>query len=141
MVRVRVIAIDYQVIHAVVSKVGYEEWLLSTVYASPNQSKKEELWQSMKSVASVRAASQDLSWMTVKNFNDIADSSERRGRDIDGSSASSRSSKFVDNINKCALMDLGCVGPMARMVFPVLTNVWIELWPMRGGGLPFLMLM
>lgn len=48
--------------------------------------------------------------MTVGDFNDIKDSSERRGREIDGSSAGSRSNKFVENINKCALIDLGCVG-------------------------------
>lgn len=59
----------------------------------------------------MNAANLDLPWMMVDDFNDIVDSSERRGRDIDGGSASSRCNKFVDNINKYALMDLGCIGP------------------------------
>lgn len=128
LIKVKVIMIDNQVIHAVISRVGYEDRLLSTVYASPNQSMKEELWQSMESVASLTAASQDLPWMTVGDFNDITDSSECRGMEIDGSLATSRSSKFVDNINKCPLMDLGCVGPklllglIAKMVLLVLTS-------------------
>lgn len=65
----------------------------------------------MDSIASLTAMSQDLSWMSVGDFNDVTNNAERWGREIYGSSASSRSNKFVDNINKCALMDLGCVGP------------------------------
>lgn len=109
MIKVKVIVVDNQVIHAIISKVGYEDWILSTIYASPNQARKEGLWQSMESIASMNASNQYLPWMAVGDFNDIVDNLKRRGREIDGSSMSIRCNKFVDNINNCALITV--LGP------------------------------
>ncbi|KAI8006842.1 hypothetical protein LOK49_LG07G03164 [Camellia lanceoleosa] len=49
-----------QVIQATIHKEDYEEWILSVVYASPNASLREELWDNLEEMANNMACSRGL---------------------------------------------------------------------------------
>ena len=51
----------------------------------------------------------NMPWLVAVDFNDYADSSEKRsfGETLENS----RMQKFITNINQCNLIDLGCNGP------------------------------
>ncbi|KAI7993660.1 hypothetical protein LOK49_LG11G02200 [Camellia lanceoleosa] len=108
---VRVTDINPQVITAMVSRHNYPDWLLSAVYASPNMAQQEVLWRHLESTAQNNQAP----WLLASDFNDFSHQNEKRAfSDQNSSNATQnqrRSRQFVERINKCSLMDLGCVGP------------------------------
>ncbi|KAM7487447.1 hypothetical protein LguiB_024931 [Lonicera macranthoides] len=89
--------ISSQCIHMIITKNNYEEWLLSTVYASPSFRCRELLWENLKTVAD----SYNIPWLVASDFNDHGDSSEKRS--FSRSSSQNRSSIFINNINSCGL--------------------------------------
>ncbi|XP_058780637.1 uncharacterized protein LOC131654707 [Vicia villosa] len=80
------------------------KWLFTAIYASPNDVKRRNMWDLLKTIAS----NINLPWLLAEDFNDIAYASEKKG----GAQASSRKCKlFRDKIEDCSLMDLGACGP------------------------------
>ncbi|KAL7221603.1 hypothetical protein ACSBR1_023539 [Camellia fascicularis] len=73
-VNVRASTVSPQVIHATVHNEDYEEWVLATVYASPNPNLREQLWQDLKDVADTM----QQPWLVAGDFNDYVNQSERR---------------------------------------------------------------
>ncbi|XP_028081728.1 uncharacterized protein LOC114283094 [Camellia sinensis] len=104
-VNVRASIVSPQVIHATVHEEDYEEWVLAAVYASPNPSLRERLWQDLEDVAH----SMQQPWLVARDFNDYANQSERRS--FSASQNTSRTQKFLDRVNSCNLIDLGSSGP------------------------------
>jgi exonuclease III len=102
-VTVNLLKNDFQFLHLSVTLEDGLSWNFTTVYASPKDDLKRELWMKLHSIS----ASIQGSWLVAGDFNDIASSAEKKG----GARASiQRCNQFVNNINKCNLMDLGAVG-------------------------------
>ncbi|KAI8549020.1 hypothetical protein RHMOL_Rhmol07G0318800 [Rhododendron molle] len=56
-----------QAIRATVRKEGFEEWIFSAIYASPNARLRDTLWEDMEDLAT----SNQLPWMAAGDFNDV----------------------------------------------------------------------
>lgn len=97
--------ISVQAIHATVRKDGFEEWIFSAIYASPNARLRDTLWEDMEDLA----ASNQLPWMAAGDFNDVVSLCESKTSSSYLSSSQRR--KFSENINKCNLVDMGSAGP------------------------------
>lgn len=67
-----------QAIHATVKKQSYEDWVFTAVCGSPNNQMHTQLWDNLANFSNL----DDKPWMATGDFNDIADSSERRGHEI-----------------------------------------------------------
>ncbi|KAI7994851.1 hypothetical protein LOK49_LG11G00261 [Camellia lanceoleosa] len=110
-VNVRVTEASSQLITTRISRQNYSDLVLSTVYASPNNSKRNELWQDLETLSQTM----DEPWLLVGDFNDFVAQSEKRSLFGTQSQSQSqdqrRSRKFIDRMNSCNLMDLGCTGP------------------------------
>ena len=65
----------------------------------------DHVWKNLHMIAH----SWNLPWLVVGDFNDHVDSSEKRS--FARGSSSSHSGTFINNINNCNLVDLGCSGP------------------------------
>ncbi|KAH7838491.1 hypothetical protein Vadar_027204 [Vaccinium darrowii] len=104
-VSVFTISINPQVIHAKIQKNGYQDWVLSALYAKPNPRLREILWEGLKEFAS----SINHPWAAVGDFNDTATAGESRSTGSDTNHGSRR--RFTNNINDCNLVDIGSSGP------------------------------
>ncbi|CAL5371297.1 unnamed protein product [Camellia sinensis] len=91
-----------QVIQAIVKRENYEDWVLATVYASLNIGMRQNLWNELENSANTIGSP----WLVAGNFNDIMGQNERRS--FSQNRQNYRCRKFLDNINRCGLMDLGC---------------------------------
>ncbi|KAI8021640.1 hypothetical protein LOK49_LG03G03414 [Camellia lanceoleosa] len=113
-VNVRVSKANSQMILATISKQNYPDWMLAAVYASPNPRIRDELWDSLETIAQTN----QLPWLLVGDFNDHASPEEKRSYSTTQNLSHniSRSRKFVNHINKCNLIDLGCTAVMMIMV-------------------------
>ncbi|XP_028115612.1 uncharacterized protein LOC114313424 [Camellia sinensis] len=96
---------NHQVIHATINRVDYEEWVPSTVYASPNPRNRDALWEG------IEAISEDIQspWLVAVDFNDFANQGERRS--FIPNTNTSRNSKFLEKLSNFNLMGMGCSGP------------------------------
>ncbi|KAI8029071.1 hypothetical protein LOK49_LG01G03937 [Camellia lanceoleosa] len=65
-VNVRASLVSSQAIHGIVHKEDYEEWVLATVYASPNPSLRDTLWNDLEFVAH----NMEKPWLVTGDFND-----------------------------------------------------------------------
>ncbi|KAL7249654.1 hypothetical protein ACSBR1_011776 [Camellia fascicularis] len=104
-VSTRASTVTNQVIQATIHKEDYEEWILSAVYASPHSTQRDELWNNLEETA----RSMEKPWLVAGDFNDYINHNERRSFSTHYNH--NRSQKFVERINNCNLIDLGCVGP------------------------------
>jgi exonuclease III len=94
---------DFQFIHLTITFNGGPSWKFTAVYASPREELRMEGWRKLQNISQ----SMSGSWMIAGDFNDIASQEEKKG----GAPASARKcNNFLDNINKCKLMDMGSVG-------------------------------
>lgn len=90
----------FQFIHAKI-KLGDEvEWMFSTVYASPREEGRREMWNELQRIVD----NMDIGWIVCGDFNDILSGAEKREGDIP---SMRNCGKFQDIINGCNLMDLG----------------------------------
>lgn len=105
--KVSVFTIDIkpQVIHVKIRKNGYEDWILSALYASPNPRIRDILWEDLQDFASTNT----YAWSVAGDFNEVAKVEETRSSSTDTGHSQRR--KFVENINACKLMDMGASGP------------------------------
>ncbi|KAL7247828.1 hypothetical protein ACSBR2_002690 [Camellia fascicularis] len=94
-----------QLIQVTVKRENYEEWVLAAVYASPNLGIRQNVWNDLENTSS----SMVRPWLIAGDFNDIMGQNERRS--YSQNNQSYRCRKFLDNINRCGLMDIGCSGP------------------------------
>ena len=104
-VNLKVFHASQQVIHAIITKNNFEEWLISAVYASPKHYLRDQLWTNLALVAK----NCNYPWLVAGDFNDHANVSEKRS--FRGDASNGRSYKFMENINNCNFVDLGCSGP------------------------------
>ncbi|KAL7213994.1 hypothetical protein ACSBR1_026425 [Camellia fascicularis] len=104
-VNVRASVISNQVIQATIHKEDYEEWVISAVYASPNPSNREALWDNLEGTA----RTMDKPWLVSGDFNDFVSQDERMS--FTPNHHNNICQKFSERINNCNLMDLGSVGP------------------------------
>ncbi|XP_058211449.1 uncharacterized protein LOC131323612 [Rhododendron vialii] len=93
-----------QAIHTTVRKDNFEDWIFSAVYGSRNPRIREILWEELGSLADTN----QKPWLIAGDFNDTAEASESKSNAPDTSASQRR--KFMDNINKCQLIDLGYMG-------------------------------
>lgn len=100
-VAVFTIEVKPQVIHVKIRKNGYEDWILSALYASPNPRLREILWEDLKEFAN----SNTHAWSAAGDFNEIATMNENRSSTTDTGYNQRR--KFMENINACNLMEIG----------------------------------
>ncbi|XP_058189471.1 uncharacterized protein LOC131307071 [Rhododendron vialii] len=94
-----------QAIHSEITKDGFEDWVLTTAYASPNPKNREIMWEDME----VQAHSNNKPWLVAGDLNDTLNSSEGRSFSVDTNSSQRR--RFADHVNNCNLVDLGFSGP------------------------------
>ncbi|KAI7997086.1 hypothetical protein LOK49_LG10G01813 [Camellia lanceoleosa] len=104
-VSVNVIVANQQVIQATIQRKDYEDWVLAAVYASPNLILRQALWEDLEDTTK----SMSKPWLIAGDFNEIGGQHERRS--FSQSTHQNRSRNFNESINKCGLMDLGCIGP------------------------------
>ncbi|KAF7827149.1 reverse transcriptase [Senna tora] len=103
-ISVEIISFSFQEIHCLV-KVNHTCFLLTCLYASPRNSIRSLLWDSLTNLA------QHLNthWLLMGDFNDIARNTEKFG----GRPPSRRRlNSFNRFLNSCHLVDLGFTGPL-----------------------------
>ncbi|XP_028066982.1 uncharacterized protein LOC114269827 [Camellia sinensis] len=94
-----------QVIHAKIKCDHFPDWILSTVYTSPNPRNRDILWDNLESMAD----NMSEPWLAVGDFNDFASQNEKRS--FVPSHSHARTRKFAARLNRCNLMDLGYSRP------------------------------
>lgn len=93
-----------QFIHVKMQEYSANEWLFTTIYASPNESRRKTLWDDLKGLAvNIRDP-----WILAGDFDDIASVADKKG----GAPVSLCKCKiFSDRINDCKLMNIEADGP------------------------------
>ena len=102
-----ILSVTDQAIHAFVQVSASNpssNWILSAIYASPDQQSHMNLWNDL----ALYATSHFLPWMLAGDFNDIISHHESLS-----SSPPNRRRMFAFNdlLNNCILLDLGYSGP------------------------------
>ncbi|KAI8021411.1 Disease resistance protein RPP13 [Camellia lanceoleosa] len=104
-VNVRASTVNSQVIHSMVHKEDYKEWVLAAIYATPNPIIRDHLWKDLED----RAVTMDQPWLVAGDFNDYASQQERRSFSLNQNTK--RTQKFLDHVNNYNVIDLGSSGP------------------------------
>lgn len=99
------ISINTQAIHVKINKNGYEDWVLSALYANPNPRLRDILWEGLKEFAEAN----HLPWAAIGDLNDTTSAEETRSTAADNGHNQRR--KFRESINNCNLVDMGSSGP------------------------------
>lgn len=93
-----------QFIHVRVKIKDCTEWHFTAIYASPQENTRRLLWEELKNLA----ATITDPWMLAGDFNDLADSSDKKG----GAPVSVRRCRnFQNRMNMCKLSELVSHGP------------------------------
>ncbi|KAK4480848.1 hypothetical protein RD792_011700, partial [Penstemon davidsonii] len=103
-VKVEVIDMDQQAIHAIIAPKLGQDWLCSGVYAKPNPSERESFWNKLETLSTTNS----LPWLVTGDFNEVANISEKRGRRL---ASAARCRRFKEMMDTCGFMDLGYRGP------------------------------
>ncbi|KAK4482042.1 hypothetical protein RD792_012965 [Penstemon davidsonii] len=103
-IRVEVLSVDPQVIHAIIGPNSQREWLCSGVYARPNPAVRESLWKNLEDLSTAVR----LPWMLTGDFNQVISSNEKKGGCLP---SLGRCLRFKEMIDNCGLIDLGFRGP------------------------------
>jgi hypothetical protein len=91
-------------INAIVSTTGENSWKWTGFYGHPDTNRREEAWSLLRKLSVL----QPETWMVMGDFNEILDSSEKRGG---GDRPRRQMEAFRRTLSDCALMDLGFCGP------------------------------
>ncbi|KAJ1376280.1 Endonuclease/exonuclease/phosphatase [Sesbania bispinosa] len=101
---VNVIGSTSQCIHLQLINVGGINWILSIVYASPNELNREDLWSELSNFSSTV----DVPWCVMGDFNSILYDFEK----IVGVGVNRRSmNAFASCLENCSLQELSSKGP------------------------------
>ncbi|MCH79273.1 endonuclease/exonuclease/phosphatase family protein [Trifolium medium] len=112
---VEVLVNHFQFLHLKVTLQCRRIFFFSSVYASPREEGRHELWRELKNISRGMVGE----WLLAGDFNDISHPSEKKG----GIPAQQRRcNTFVDRINDCKLMDCGATGPKFTWRGPVFQN-------------------
>ena len=102
-ISINVLKKHQQFIHAEIAISNNDPWFLTAVYACPQENGRKELWQELKTIA----MTMQKCWMIMGDFNEIAESSEKKGgAPVD----MAKCRAFSARINDCNLIDLGFIG-------------------------------
>lgn len=104
-VSVNTTEISNQVIHATIKKDAFEDWVFSAVYASPNHTTRETLWEELVT----KAAIMNSPWLLAGDMNETTSATECQSSS--NVVRTSQNRKFRDRIDSCNLMDMGATGP------------------------------
>lgn len=96
--------VNAQVIHVMIKRDNYLDWILSAIYASPNPRLKDTFWENLEAVAQ----NMKDSWLLAGDFNDIASQGEKRSFNSNPSLVQTQ--KFAARMKRCKLMNLGYSG-------------------------------
>lgn len=91
-----------QYIHVEVKEALDATWLLTAVYASPRDNERQVMCEAIENLSH----SISESWMLISDFNEIACSNEKKGC---APVNINRCHIFHNWINRCHLLDLGCI--------------------------------
>lgn len=97
-----------QVIHLVVTRSNYEQWLFFAVYASLFPRSRYNNF--CDDIVDINRNNQKL-WLMTRDFNNHANNSEECSFSAHNSSDSGKSKKIIEYMEKCDLMDLVCTRP------------------------------
>ncbi|PNX94494.1 ribonuclease H, partial [Trifolium pratense] len=112
MIMVDMISTHFQFLHFKVTLQGGKCFFFTSVYASPQEEGRNELWRELKSISRNMVGE----WLLAGDFNDIMHPSEKKG----GVPATQRRcDKFMDRINDCSLLDCGAIGPKYTWCGPI----------------------
>jgi exonuclease III len=101
--KIQLISRNFQYMHLEITAQTGKQWFFSPIYASPIEENRKNLWNDLKHYAN----QMHEAWMLAGDFNDITCSSEKKGGVV---ASTRRCNTFVERINSCKLLDLGCVG-------------------------------
>ncbi|XP_058760448.1 uncharacterized protein LOC131633779 [Vicia villosa] len=102
-VKVEILRKHFQFLHLQIKLNTGEEFLFTPVYASPNRSIRDVLWEELTQIS----FQLNQSWLVGGDFNDILNSTEKKG----GAPVAQRKCDiFKNRIETCNLFDLGAVG-------------------------------
>ncbi|XP_025704008.1 uncharacterized protein [Arachis hypogaea] len=100
---INILETHHQYVAMEVKDPSHSPWKLTTVYASPQEGIRKNLWENLKRLAD---ATTDA-WMVIGDFNEIAEEGEKKG----GARADQHACRRFKNwIQSCNLLDLGFVG-------------------------------
>ncbi|XP_028785411.1 uncharacterized protein LOC114741327 [Neltuma alba] len=104
LVRISILSSNKQLLHLRCEFLGKPACLLTAIYAIPHSNLRQTLWEDLKFLAQSTAEP----WGVIRDFNDIAEASERVGG---GRVNSKRIRWFNDQLKDCGLTDLGFNDP------------------------------
>ncbi|KAL4307123.1 uncharacterized protein LOC107605009 [Arachis ipaensis] len=113
---IRVVQSRMQFVHMTMKNGSNESWALTAVYASPQESRRKELWAELKTISVTLTGG----WLVVGDFNDIAHPTEKKGGSRVDMGACKR---FKSWIESCSLIDLGAVGARFTWRGPLWENL------------------
>jgi len=101
---VTVLSTTPQIITLLIDKKNELPWILSSVYANPTPSVREELWEFTEKCT----VFDDVAWMVIGDFNQIVSADEHHDRFLSNSRLAQR---MVDTFHSRGLLDLEASGP------------------------------
>lgn len=110
--KISLICSGFQYIHLQVLNYKGQEWVFTTVYASPNEDNRKNIWEKLIDIANEK----DTPWLVAGDFNDIAFANEKKGG---GLMSSRKCNTFRDNMDMCKLSDLAANGPRYTWRCPI----------------------
>lgn len=115
LIKISVLAQKTQFIHCLVTGVGNRPWCFTAIYGSPREQERKSLWDDMWEISK----NCPLPWMLAGDFNDIKDPVEQKGGE---SVNENKCQRFLDNINRCRLIDMGSEGPRYTWRGPITSH-------------------
>ncbi|XP_016206969.1 uncharacterized protein LOC107647406 [Arachis ipaensis] len=103
-ISVKVVRSCVQFIHMEVTHGNNHSWMLTAIYASPQERTRRSLWSELRTIATCMSKA----WLLVGDFNEIMCASEKKGGGRTDLHACAKFKKWIDD---CCLIDLGYIGP------------------------------
>ncbi|RYR27722.1 hypothetical protein Ahy_B01g051758 [Arachis hypogaea] len=111
-ISVKVVRSCVQFIHMEVTHENNHSWMLTAIYASPQERNRRSLWSELRTIAT----GMSKAWLLVGGFNEIMCASEKKGGGRTDLHACAKFKKWIDD---CCLIDLGYIGSKFTWKGPV----------------------
>ncbi|XP_057746094.1 uncharacterized protein LOC130965343 [Arachis stenosperma] len=100
---ISIVEFHAQFIHTKIQEDGKKEWFFTAVYTNPHYQMRRLIWSKLLDIANTMRGE----WLIAGDFNEIKDSSEKKGGAAIDLNAYNR---FANWINESGLIDLGFIG-------------------------------